>query len=166
MTEILDVVNENDQIIGQKNLAEVMKKGLLHRSVHGFILDSKGRFFCRKITRKSPVYAGYWSTGIGAHVSSEEEYDSTAREALGFLLGLHCPLENIGKIRVQDEVENEISAVYVGYSEELIQLNKEKLDDGQFFSLADLNELIKKERCTPHLALSLKQYLEHKKTLK
>ena len=42
--EIFDVVNERDEIIGQRARAEVHRFGLKHRAVHVLVFDEKGLF--------------------------------------------------------------------------------------------------------------------------
>ena len=43
--EIFDVVNERDEVIGQKPRSEVHARGLLHRAVHVLVFNARGEIF-------------------------------------------------------------------------------------------------------------------------
>ncbi len=66
----------------------------------------------------------------------------------------------IGKIRVKDLLENEMSATYIGYSDEKMNLNKKKIKDGKLLTVEEIRELAKRDKVTPHLLLSLDLYLK------
>ncbi|MBW2991086.1 NUDIX domain-containing protein [Candidatus Woesearchaeota archaeon] len=166
MSELIDIINEKDEVIGKSNINEVHEKGLLHRAIHIFIIDSQGRLFCRQRSLKKERYSGYWSTSVGAHVFSSQTYDQVAQDALKNTLGIKCDLEMIGKARVHDEFENEISATYIGYSDKSMNFNPEQIKGGKFFTVSEIKELTKQKNVTPHLAHSLEIYLNHCKPLK
>lgn len=159
----MDLIDENDNIIGKIDVEEIHDKGILHRTTHTFIINSEGKLFCRKISSKNKIYSGYWSTSVGAHVFSDQNYDQVAEESLRTNLGINCHLEMIGKVRVHDKYENEISATYVGYSNEKIHILNSDIEDGRFFTIDEIKELTKKHNVTPHLIISLKLYLETRK---
>ncbi len=161
MTNQIDYVNEDGKTLGVTDLNIVHKNLLLHKSAHIFIVDSNGRVFCRKIASGNPIYPGYWSTSVGAHVLSGMDYDATAKESLKSSLGVNCKLEMIGKVRIKDDRENEVSATYVGYSNK-VKINEKEAEDGRFFTLEELKDLMQKEQCTPHLLQSLELYLQKK----
>lgn len=156
--ELIERINENDVVIGQSDFNIVHKNLLLHRSAHVFIADKDGRLFCRKITSRNSIYPGYWSTSAGSHVLIGNDYDKTAQESVKGLLGIKCKLEMIGKLRVMDERENELSATYVGHSDK-VKINANEIEDGKFFTIEEIRHLLEKEKCTPHLLASLELYL-------
>jgi len=162
MNKKIDVVNEQGEIVTRSSIEEVHKKGLLHKSVHIFIIDSQGRLFCRQISLKKRVYSGWWSTSVGAHVLSGQTCDQVAQESLLHNLGINCKLRSIGKIRVHDQYENEISETYIGFSDKPMSLNKKEIEDGKFLTVNNIKELIKQENVTPHLVKSLEIYLRNK----
>ena len=130
MTEQMDIVNEQDEVIGHTDKDETHQKGLLHRAVHIFIINSQGRLFCRQRSSKKQIYPGYWSTSVGAHVMSGQTYDQVAKQSLLKDLEINCKLKMIGKARVHDQWENEISVTYIGYSDETMKLNSEQIEGG------------------------------------
>jgi len=162
MNEQIDIVNEKDEIIGQADIIEAHKKGLLHRAVHIFIINSKGRLFCRQRSFKKSVYPGYWSTSAALHVMHGQSYDQTAKKCIKSILGIECDLKVIGKINLHDKIENETGPLYIGYSDEKMKFNKEQIEGGKFLTIDEIRQLAKKENVTPHLLYSLEVYLKYK----
>ena len=161
MARKLYVVNKNNEIIFEEDATLVHEQGLLHRSVHVILINKKGEFFCRKINQKSPFYKGYWSTATGAHLEVGMTIKETAQKSLQKLLGIqHLDLDYIGNIYVKDEVEHEISATFISFAEGPFTINKDFLEDGQFFSWNDLQELQNRGSITPHLIRSIELYLK------
>ncbi len=94
-----------------------------------------------------------------------ESYDQVAHNSLKETLGISCDLKMIGKARVKDEFENEISATYIGYSNEKMDFNPEQIEGGKFFTIEEIEKLTQEKNVTPHLAHSLEVYrkqIEHR----
>jgi isopentenyldiphosphate isomerase len=74
--ELLDLVNENDQVIGSLSRKDVYAKGLRnYRVVHAFIIDSEGRLWIpRRVTTKK-LYPNGLDYSIAGHVESGESYE-------------------------------------------------------------------------------------------
>lgn len=75
--EFIDVVNENDKIIESRSRYDVHHLGLLHREVHVWLFDDDQNIYFQK----SPVHkssAGLFDASIGGHLTSGEDYISTA----------------------------------------------------------------------------------------
>jgi isopentenyldiphosphate isomerase len=161
MDELI-IVDETDKVLGKADTNKVHKNRLLHRSVHIFIINPEKKLLCRKIQKTSSLYAGYWSTGIGVHVLSGTSYDLTAKKAIENNREISSPLVLLGKIRIEDGVENEISAVYISFSDLPIVIDKSKADEARFFSEKEIRNMLSREHCTPHLALSLQLYVSKK----
>jgi isopentenyldiphosphate isomerase len=73
--EILDVVDEQDRVIGQKPRSELYAAGQKNfRVVNAFIEDSRGRLL---IPRRSPdrkMFPDALDTSVGGHVLAGEDY--------------------------------------------------------------------------------------------
>ncbi len=163
MSELINIVNEKDKIVGKTEIEEAHRKNFLHRAVHIFVINSEGKLFCRRRSFNKPRYRGYWSTGVGAHVLSGQTYSKVALKALKETLGISCKLKMIGKARVHDKYENEISATYIGYSNKKLRFNKRQIEGGEFFTIKEIKKLTKQKNVTPHLKHSLKLYLKYRK---
>jgi isopentenyldiphosphate isomerase len=80
--EILDIVDENDHIIGQARRGDAYAKGLRHRCVFVFVRDSRGRVFVHRRTARKLVFPSLYDMFVGGVVGAGEGYDEAAlREA-------------------------------------------------------------------------------------
>jgi isopentenyldiphosphate isomerase len=80
--EILDVVDENDQVIGQLPRREVYTEGLRHRCVFILATDARGRIFVHRRTATKLVFPSLYDMFVGGVVGAGESYDDAAlREA-------------------------------------------------------------------------------------
>ena len=85
--EFLDIVDENDNVIGKASKEEIYRKLLLHRIVHIFIFNNKGEMALQLRSKDKSFCPGYWSTVEGGHVQSGETYEEAVlrefKEELG-----------------------------------------------------------------------------------
>jgi 16S rRNA (adenine1518-N6/adenine1519-N6)-dimethyltransferase len=85
--EMFDVVNENDEVVGQEQRAVVHETGLMHRAVHVFLLNKVGEVFLQKRSRLKDVHPGRWDSSAAGHLEVGEAYEDSARRELGEELG-------------------------------------------------------------------------------
>lgn len=80
--EVLDVVDEHDEVIGQAPRAEVYARGLIHRCAFILVRDAEGRIFVHRRTPTKLVYPSMYDMFVGGVVGAGESYDDAAlREA-------------------------------------------------------------------------------------
>ncbi|KOU57893.1 NUDIX hydrolase [Streptomyces sp. MMG1533] len=80
--EILDIVDENDKVIGQSPRGETYAKGLRHRCVFIQARDAEGRIFVHRRTPTKLVFPSLYDMFVGGVVGAGESYDDAAlREA-------------------------------------------------------------------------------------
>ncbi|MEU3891435.1 NUDIX domain-containing protein [Streptomyces sp. NPDC029041] len=80
--EILDIVDENDQVIGQSPRGEAYALGLRHRCVFVQARDAEGRIFVHRRTPAKLVFPSLHDMFVGGVVGAGESYDAAAlREA-------------------------------------------------------------------------------------
>ncbi|CAM5523117.1 MULTISPECIES: NUDIX hydrolase [Streptomyces] len=80
--EILDVVDENDRVIGQYPRGEVYARGMRHRCVFVLARDADGRIFVHRRTPAKLVFPSLYDMFVGGVVGAGEAYDDAAlREA-------------------------------------------------------------------------------------
>src|SRR5436190_11834879 len=89
--EIFDVVNERDEVIGQKPRSEIHRLKLKHRAVHVLVFNARGELFLQKRSMKKDCQPGAWDSSASGHLECGEDYDVCAvrevREELGVDLG-------------------------------------------------------------------------------
>ncbi|MFJ3774946.1 NUDIX hydrolase [Streptomyces sp. NPDC090075] len=80
--EILDIVDEHDQVIGQSPRGEAYARGLRHRCVFIQARDSTGRLFVHRRTATKLVFPSLYDMFVGGVVGAGESYNTAAlREA-------------------------------------------------------------------------------------
>ncbi|WP_075736115.1 NUDIX domain-containing protein [Streptomyces acidiscabies] len=80
--EILDIVDEQDNVIGQLPRGEVYADGLRHRCVFIQARDAEGRLFVHRRTPTKLVFPSLYDMFVGGVVGAGEAYDAAAlREA-------------------------------------------------------------------------------------
>ncbi|MFI8160984.1 NUDIX domain-containing protein [Streptomyces microflavus] len=80
--EILDIVDENDEVIGQAPRGEATARGLRHRCVFIEARDAEGRLFVHRRTATKLVFPSHYDMFVGGVVGAGESYDEAAlREA-------------------------------------------------------------------------------------
>ncbi len=95
MAELVDIVDEQDNIIGKTTRQEAHKKGLLHRTVHILILNSDGNIFIHKRSPKLTINPGLWTSSAAGHVASGQTYLEAAKRELGEELGVESELKEV-----------------------------------------------------------------------
>jgi 8-oxo-dGTP pyrophosphatase MutT (NUDIX family) len=80
--EILDIVDENDRVIGQSPRGKAYAEGLRHRCVFIQARDAEGRLFVHRRTPVKLVFPSLYDMFVGGVVGAGESYDTAAlREA-------------------------------------------------------------------------------------
>ncbi|MFI2736079.1 NUDIX domain-containing protein [Streptomyces sp. NPDC018711] len=80
--EIVDVVDDNDRVVGQAPRGEVHARGLTHRCVFIRVRDAEGRTFVHRRTSTKLSYPSLYDMFVGGVVGAGESYDEAAlREA-------------------------------------------------------------------------------------
>ena len=72
--EFLDVVDEDDNVVGKNTREDIHKKHLIHRGVHVIVLSSKGEILIQKRSKSRSYYPGVFDASVGGHVFSGEGY--------------------------------------------------------------------------------------------
>lgn len=82
MSEFLDLVDENDNVIGQEDRAIIHRDGLLHRELNIFFVTPDKRILFQQRVPKPPAYElPMLDATIGGHVDvGETAFDAALRE--------------------------------------------------------------------------------------
>jgi 16S rRNA (adenine1518-N6/adenine1519-N6)-dimethyltransferase len=134
--EIFDIVNERDEVIGQKPRNEVHRLGLLHRAAHVLVFNSRGQVFLQKRSMQKDRQPGVWDSSASGHLDRGEEYDACAlrelREEIG--LRLDVPPERLFKLPASKETDHEHVWVYRCQAEGPFTLHPGEIERGGWFT--------------------------------
>ena len=139
--EIFDVVNGQDEIVGQAPRREVHAKKLLHRAVHVLVFNSRGQLFLQKRSMSKDTAKGKWDSSSSGHVDSGEDYDTCVVREVWEEIGLKLPQtpERILRIEACAETGNEFVWVYRCESEGPFTLHLEEIERGEWFTLEEIS---------------------------
>lgn len=89
-SELFDVVNERNEVTGQLTRGEVHARGLLHRAVHVFVINSRGDIYLQKRSHLKDVSPLKWDSSAAGHLDVGESYADCAiretREEVGLTI--------------------------------------------------------------------------------
>lgn len=147
--EILEIVDENNNVVGQATRGECYEKGLLHRAVNIFIYNSKGEVFLHKRSDKKIKYPGFWDLSCSEHAKPGENFQEAAKRGLMEELGVETSLEEIIPIHRMNNADqnnttydNELVVTFRGVYEGKMHLDSNEVSDGKFFDSKQLDKLI------------------------
>jgi len=80
--EYLDLVDENDNVIGKKRRSDVYKENLNNiRVINAFLINEKGQIWIPRRSRDKRIFPSCLDMSVGGHVESGETYEEAfARE--------------------------------------------------------------------------------------
>lgn len=152
MEEIFDIVDANDVVKGQATRSEVHgNPALIHRVVHILVFNSKGELFLQKRGMDKDIQPGKWDTSVGGHVDSGESYTSAAYREMKEELGIEKnDLTFIHKYLHSNSIESEYVTTYITAYDGKINIQESEIDDGQFFSLDEIERKKESGMFTPN----------------
>ena len=162
-SEFLPVVDENDKVVGKVPRAECHKKGLLHRAVHIFILNSRGDLLLQKRSKELDLYPGFFTSSASGYVEYGETYMGAAKKELSEELGVDIKLELFGKYRVASVENKRFISLFVGKSDGSFAPDKKEVEFVKFYPISEIKRLIKKEKFSPNFKACFENFVKGNK---
>lgn len=160
--EIVDLINENDEVIGQATREEVKKGKLLYRCA-GIYVKKNGRVLIEKRGKQKSIRPGNWSI-VEETLHSGETYEQAARRGVREELGLEAEnLKFIGKKMIDDSVypDRFLLGIFTCEAEGKIKLQESEVEKAQWVSRKQLQSIIKRtKKVSPGLSQTHGMYLE------
>jgi isopentenyl-diphosphate delta-isomerase len=148
--ELFDVVDGQDEVIGQAPRREVHARNLLHRAVHVLVHDAAGRLFLQRRSLSKDSFPGCWDASCTGHVDAGEDYETAARRELGEELGWHDArqeLHHVTKLTAGPETGYEFIEIFLlGPIDGPFVLHPEEIIEGRW---ADPRRLEVEMRMSP-----------------
>ena len=120
MAEMIDIVNERDEVIGEAPRKGIHSTNLKHRAVHIFIIDSKSRIWIEERAALCDTFPGYFNSSAAGHVAKGESYEQAAKREVEEELGFNdVKLERLHKLQASEETSNEFVAFFVGRTDQM-----------------------------------------------
>ncbi len=90
-SELVDLIDANDRVIGTATRREVRTRNLLHRGVGIICFNGRGEVHVHRRTETKDVFPGMYDMFVGGVVASGESYDGAARREIAEELGISGP---------------------------------------------------------------------------
>ena len=142
-SEVFDVVDENDEVTGQRTRGEVHRLGLRHRAVHVLMFNRRGEVFLQQRSHLKDVSPLAWDSSAAGHLDSGESYAEAAVREIREELGVETAAsERVAKIPAGPETDHEFVELHVIRHDGAVRWPPEEVRTGQWFPPALVTEWI------------------------
>ncbi|HEY5730240.1 MAG TPA: NUDIX domain-containing protein [Anaerolineales bacterium] len=114
--ELFDIINENDQVIGQEMRSVVHQRGMWHRGAHVLLFTPGGKLLVQQRSRNKLQSPLTFDCSVSEHVQAGEGYIQAAQRGLSEELGVEgVEIQPLIKFKLNyGPNDNEISTIYKG----------------------------------------------------
>ena len=142
--EVFDVVNENDEVIGEATRGEVHQNpGLIHRTVDIWILNDKGEILIQQRSLTKDKSPGKWDISCAGHIQKGHDSETTAERELQEELGIKADCRFITKFIVRLPDQTEMINLYYAVHNGPFNFPKEEINQVKFFTKDEALRFIK-----------------------
>jgi len=139
-SEVFDLVNERNEVIGQLTRGEIHAKRLLHRAVHIFVINSRGKIYLQLRSHLKDVSPLKWDSSAAGHLDAGEGYEVAALREIEEEIGLRVPATELAaEIPAGEGTDNEFVQLRVARHDGPIRCLPEEIACGQWFSPEDID---------------------------
>ncbi|MFH1173335.1 MAG: NUDIX domain-containing protein [bacterium] len=160
--EIIDIVNGQDEVIGQATQDEIYSQAHPHRIVHILIFNSQGEMALQLRSQAKSFCPHHWSTAVGGHVQAGESYEQAALREMAEEANLQLPMQFLYKDIYDDVFQRGLRkflGVFQACHDGGFSLDSDEVDEFGFFSLAQIQEMVDQgEKFHPELLFLLRKY--------
>lgn len=141
----MDVVNENNEIIGQDRRNNIHMKGLWHRGVHVLVFNVNGKILLQKRSPNKDKFPSCYDISLSEHLQSGENYEQAALRGLEEELGItDVTLEKLVRFRmIYGHNDNNISEIFRCKYDDKVKIDRNEINEIEFMPLNKVMELIR-----------------------
>ncbi|NBD37266.1 MAG: NUDIX domain-containing protein [Verrucomicrobia bacterium] len=146
LSELLDVVDAADRVIGTAPRGEVHRRGLFHRAVHILIKRADGDLFLQKRSAAKDTHPLKWDSSASGHLDAGESYPAAAVRELEEELGLvGARPAFLDRIEASPATDNEFVEVYGLHHEGPFRLHPGEISGGRWVAPEELSAWIERD---------------------
>ena len=139
-SEVFDVVNERNEVIGQLTRGEVHQRKLLHRAVHIFVINSRGKIYLQQRSHLKDVSPLKWDSSAAGHLDSGESYADSAVRELKEEIGIEVTATELAaEIPAGDHTDHEFVELRLARHDGPIRCLPEEIATGEWFMPEDID---------------------------
>lgn len=147
--ELLDVVNDDDAVIGQEMRSVVHQKGLQHRGVHVFLFSDDGKMLIQKRSADRASSPSMLDCSVSEHIKAGEGYLEAALRGMKEEMGVEgIELKPLVTIKMEyGPNDNEISRIFEGrVNPQNVHFDPVEISEIKYMSLEDIKAGILNEK--------------------
>ena len=148
-SELLDIVDDNDNIIGQDTIENKFIKGFITRNVAIFILDDKNNLLIVKRSPEKRSFPNRYDLAACGNVKGGETYEEAAKRELKEELSIEINLVFLKKIFNEFEEKGNViryfTGIFLGRFSGEVKLSEE-VTELKRMSVKEVQELINRNK--------------------
>jgi 8-oxo-dGTP pyrophosphatase MutT (NUDIX family) len=164
--ELVDVVDEDDRVVGQATRGVVRARRLRHRSSYVLLFNSDNRLFVHRRSAGKDIYPGCRDVTFGGVVAAGEDHDEAARRELEEEAGVKAAIRRVLDFRFDDESNHVNAVVYTATYDGALRLQASEIESGEWMDLDRVFELAQQEAFCPDGIEALCRYLDRLEELR
>jgi isopentenyl-diphosphate Delta-isomerase len=143
------LVDENDNQTGVAGKMEAHHKGLLHRAVSVFVINSYGNWILQRRALDKYHSNGLWTNTCCTHPHPGETDIEAAKRRLSEEMGINCDLIELFSFIYREKLDNELTEyeldhVFYGVSDDIPVINAREVEEWESVSFDSLcDDIIK-----------------------
>ena len=145
--EILDLVNETDEVIGQISRSAAYEKGISNfRVINAFVINGKGQLWIPRRGPNKRIFPNALDMSVGGHVETGESYEEAFKRELKEELNIDpasTPYRILGKLTPHQHSLSAFMTVYEIKSDTAPDYNKEDFTEYYWLTPADFFKRVK-----------------------
>jgi len=147
--ELLDIVDENDNVIGQDTKENKFSKGLISRTAVCFLKDGKNKLIIVKRSPTKKSFPNRYDLSVCGNVRSGETYEHAIKREINEELGIDCNVEVLEKIFNQFDENGKnlryFTTVFLGSWNGDVHPNEESIELKRL-GIKDIEEMVTKNK--------------------
>ncbi len=141
--EMVVLVDLNDSPLGKMEKMEAHEKGVLHRAFSAFIFNERNELMLQQRALSKYHSPGLWTNTCCSHPRDGEDTEDAVHRRLKEEMGFDCKVEKAFDFTYKADVgqgltEHEFDHVFIGFSNEFPQINREEVNDWKYMEMEDI----------------------------
>lgn len=102
-TTPIDVVDDEDRLVGTVPRGEALRTGSNFRTAHVFVFNADGDLLLQRLASSRQRHPDRWGSSVAAYLFAGESYEHAAARRLEEELGIRASIHAVGKLEMHDK---------------------------------------------------------------